>query len=211
MSQPVNEQNGNGQAGQQGAQQGGQQAGAGQTQGAQATETETTGKATTATETGAGEGRGGKDSILADLAKERDARQAAEQKNTDLLEQFKKALGLSSETDDPKVMAEQLKSSQSDAQGAKLQLAIYRSQTGKTADVDALLDSRSFQDQIGKVDPGNPAAVEAAVSAFLEQNPRFKLGEGEKPATGTARDLGQGNQSNGSSALTMDDLIRGRR
>lgn len=132
------------------------------------------------------EGKGGKSAILADLAKERDARQALEKQIADLqsaqqaqLDGLAKALGFKQDDTppDPAKLTEQLTAEQTKAREAAVQLAVYRSPAAKDADVDGLLDSTSFQRSLADVDPTDTAAVDAAVKAFVDANPRFKAGD----------------------------------
>lgn len=178
----------------------------------QATETEAAGTSTaTAQSTETEDGRGSKDAILADLATERDRRQAAEKQNQAVLKAIQEALGIKTETvQSPEDLQTALTESQAETTSAKLQLAIYRSPAGKEADVDALLDSRAFQETVSKVDPSDPAAVEQAIKTFVEKNPRFKAAAaGETPTVPAARDLTQGNGQK-PSGKSMDDLLRGK-
>lgn len=178
----------------------------------QGTETGTAGTKATGTSTETDDGRGSKDAILADLATERDRRQAAEKQAQDVLKAVQTALGIKSETDDPQELAKKLTAAQAETTGAQLQLAIYRSSAAKDADVDALLDSLAFQNSVAKVDPSDAKAVEAAIKQFVDQNPRFKVtaqGGGTAPVVPGAKDLAQGNGS-GAPSPTMDALLRGR-
>lgn len=128
------------------------------------------------------EGKGGKAAILADLAAERDKRQALEKQVTDLsaaqqqqLDAIAKALGLKQDdaAPDPAKLAEQVTAEQQRARDAQVQLAVYRSAKG--VDVDALLDSKSFTDTLTDVDPTNAEAVATAVKSFVDAHPRFKV------------------------------------
>lgn len=174
-----------------------------------ATETETAGTKATASSTETEEGRGSKDAILADLATERDRRQAAETRAEAVLKAVQEALGIKSEMDDPKDLKAQLQSKDAETVAAKLQLAIYRSPAAKTADVDSLLDSLAFQKAVAKVDPGNPAAVEQAIQAFITSNPRFKAVEAPTTVVPASKDLTQGNGS-APTGKTMDQMLRGQ-
>lgn len=126
-------------------------------------------------------GKGGKEAVLADLAKERDARQALEQKVTDLqtaqqtqLDAIAKALGLKQdEPPDPAKLAEQVTTEQAKAREAAVQLAVYRNAATAGGDPDALLDSATFLASLAKVDPTNAEAVATAVKTAVEANPRL--------------------------------------
>lgn len=128
------------------------------------------------------DGKGGKTAILADLAAERDKRQALEKQVNDLtaaqqsqLDAIAKALGLKQDdtAPDPAKLAEQVTAEQQRARDAQVQLAVYRNSKG--VDVDALLDSKSFTDTLTDVDPTNAEAVAAAVKSFVDAHPRFKV------------------------------------
>jgi hypothetical protein len=162
---------------------------------------QTTGAATaaageqqTATQTGQGDGtqtgengeqetaRGSKDAVLADLARERDKRQETEQK----LDAVLTALGLkeAGQDVDPKQAA-------ADLAVTRAENAVLRVGAG-IADVDALLDSKSFTDSLAKVDANDRAAVKAHIEAFVQANPRYAAqaaGQGPVPAV---RDAGAG-------------------
>lgn len=131
------------------------------------------------------DGKGGKSAILADLAKERDARQALERQLQDMqsaqqaqMDALAKAFGV--KTDDPpspEQLAEQVAQEQSRAREAAVQLAVYRNAATSGADPDALLDSASFLRSIGEIDPADNAAVTAAIKAAVDANPRYKAGD----------------------------------
>ena len=132
------------------------------------------------------DGKGGKSAILADLAKERDARQSLEQQVKDLqaaqqtqLDGIAKALGLKTDDTppDPAKLTEQLTTEQAKARDAQVQLAVYRNASAGNADPDALLDSASFLRTVAEIDPTDSAAVTAAIKAAVEANPRYKAGD----------------------------------
>lgn len=126
-------------------------------------------------------GKGGKDAVLADLAKERDARQALEKQVTDLqtaqqtqLDAIAKALGLKQdEPPDPAKLAEQVTTEQAKAREAAVQLAVYRNAAQAGGDPDALLDSATFLSGLAKVDPTDAQAVATAIKAAVEASPRL--------------------------------------
>jgi hypothetical protein len=128
------------------------------------------------------DGKGGKDAILADLAKERDRRQALETKVNDLtaaqqaqMDALAKALGLKTdEPPDPDKLAAQVAEEQGKARDAQIQLAIYRNAATAEANADLLVDSQKFRDATKEVDPTDAAAMTAAIQAFIEANPAFK-------------------------------------
>lgn len=128
------------------------------------------------------DGKGSKDAVLADLAKERDKRQELEQKVTELtsaqqqqMDAIAKALGLKAdEPPDPAVLAEQVTQEQAKAREASVQLAVYRNAAAHEANADALLDSASFLRSLAEVEPTDAAAVNAAIKAAVEANPLLK-------------------------------------
>lgn len=127
-------------------------------------------------------GKGSKDAVLADLAKERDKRQETEQK----LDAVLTALGLkdAGQDVDPKQAA-------ADLAATRAENAVLRVGAG-IADVDALLDSKSFTDSLARVDTANRDAVKAHIETFVQANPRYAAqatGQGPVPAS---RDAGAG-------------------
>lgn len=138
------------------------------------------------------EGKGGKDAILADLAKERDKRQGLEQQIADLqaaqqaqLDGLAKALGLKQDDapPDPARLAEQIAAEQGKtaeaetrASAAERQAAIFRlAALGKhDGNPVALLDSATFLASLRDVDPTDEAAVLDAVTSAIEVNPSLK-------------------------------------
>ena len=157
-------------------------------------------------ETGQGDdykGAGSKDALKADLARERDARQALAQQ----LDQFKaglaQALGIESEQATPDQLAEQLTAAQAETASAKVQLAVFRAAPAGV-DANALLDSQQFLAAIGKADPADVGALSTIVTDFVAANPRFRT---TNQAAG-ARDAAASTPN--PSGRTMDDWIRGR-
>lgn len=135
------------------------------------------------------DGKGGKTAILADLATERDKRQQLEQTVTEMqaaqqaqMDALAKALGLKSdEPPDPDKLAAQVAEEQGKARDAQVQLAIYRNAASAEANADLLVDSQRFRDATKDVDPTDAAAMTAAITAFVEQNPAFKAAPGTPP------------------------------
>lgn len=129
------------------------------------------------------DGKGGKEAILADLAKERDKRQELEGKLTEFqttqqqqMDAIAKALGLKPDDNppDPAALTAQVEAEQAKAREAAVQLAVYRNAAANEANADALLDSASFLRTLGDVDPSDAAAVTAAIKAAVETNPLLK-------------------------------------
>lgn len=129
------------------------------------------------------EGKGGKDAILADLAKERDARQALQQQITDMqtaqqeqMDALAKALGLKKDDApaDPAALAAQIETEKAATRQAAAQLAVYRAAGAHEANPDALLDSASFLASIADLDPTDAAKIGDAIKAAVEKNPALK-------------------------------------
>ena len=158
-------------------------------------------------ETGQGDdykGAGSKDALKADLARERDARQALAQQ----LDQFKaglaQALGIESEKATPEQLAEQLTAAQAETATARVQLAIYQAAPAGV-DVNALLDSASFTRSLADVDPSDIDAITAKVAAFVDANPnRFTT---TNPGAG-ARDVHAGGDANPGGKPDINTLLR---
>lgn len=134
----------------------------------------------------ADDGKGGKDAILADLAKERDKRQGLETRLSEMekaqqsqLDAIAKALGLKSDDTppDPEALTAQVQAEQTKAREAAVQLAVYRNAAANEANPDLLLDSASFLRSIAEVDPTDAEAVSAAIKAAVETNPVFKASQ----------------------------------
>lgn len=80
------------------------------------------------------------------------------------------ALGIGDRQEDPAAAVERYKT---EARQAQVEAAIYRS-VPEGVDAQALLDSRAFTSAIGSIEPGDQAALRAAVDQFIEANPRFR-------------------------------------
>lgn len=119
------------------------------------------------------QGAGSKQAVLADLAAERDKRQALEQQFTAFRDGLASALGMNQREATPEQLADQLSTAQRDAAQARIELAVFRS-TPDGVDAQALLDSRAFASALGSIAPGDDAALRAAVDQFIEANPRFR-------------------------------------
>lgn len=145
--------------------------------------------------------------LLADLAAERDKRQAAQAASTASdakLAAVLAALGLGG-ADAAQQSPEQIASAaQASEKAARLELAAYRG-APPNVNVAALLDSRAFSEALGKLDPANGPAITAAIVDYVKDKPQFLTG---RPGAGTS-DAAAG-VTPGTGAATMDDLIRGR-
>ena len=118
------------------------------------------------------EGKGSKSAVLADLASERDKRQAAEtlaQETAGKLDAVLSALGLKDSPAD--VDPDQLGR---DLAAQRAENAVLRAGTG-IADVDALLDSRAFTQTLDAIDPSDRDAVKAHITEYVTANPRFAV------------------------------------
>lgn len=102
---------------------------------------------------------------------------AAQEARDALVQDLGKALGLVKDGDtppDPATLAAQLTEQQTAARTAQVELAVYRAATTTGADPAALLDSRTFLDSVKDVDPADAAAITAAITKAITDNPRLK-------------------------------------
>lgn len=135
--------------------------------------------------------------------------QAADEARKELAQQIGKALGLvEEETPDPAKLTEMLSASQTEAQQARVELAIFRAAGAVGGDPAALLDSTSFLKSLADIDPADTAAVQEAIKAAVEQNPRLSAApEPRTPAPNPA----QGSSGSGPATpqqLTKQDVER---
>lgn len=94
----------------------------------------------------------------------------------------------------------------------KVEKAAERAARKAGADVDSLLDSRSFLDRIAKLDPTDSAFaddVAAAVDATLKDNPRLKAQQA--PASSPTGDMTGGGDKGNEGPKTIDERIAARR
>lgn len=130
------------------------------------------------------QGRGSKDAILADLAREREKRHQLEQSFGQFREGLAAALGI---TDDKPVsldeLADQLRTTRAERDAAALELAALRA-IPEGVDREALMDSRAFRAALDGADPATAADV---VTRFVADNPRFRA----TPRAAAARDLAE--------------------
>lgn len=138
-------------------------------------------------------GKGGKAAILADLSRERDARQAAEtaraeaeQARQDMLDGIAKAMGIKSD-DTPPDPAElqrtlgERETRVTDLEGEVLnlnkELAAWRVAAQQGVNAASLMDSRSFLNEVSRLDPtadNFTTSIEQAVRHAVEQNPALR-------------------------------------
>lgn len=119
---------------------------------------------------------------------------AAEEARLELAKQIGKALGLvTDEPPDPAKLAEQVTTFQSQAKQANLELAVFRSADTANGDPQALLDSRAFQAKVASMDPTDSAALVAAITEAVAENPR--LAKVNPTAPGMKPNVAQGRSS----------------
>lgn len=118
--------------------------------------------------------------------------QAATEARNELAQTIGKALGLvADEPVDPAKLTEQLTSEQAKARQAQVELAVFRAAGDAAGDPAALLDSRTFLAKLADIDPSDTAAVTAAITAAVAENPRLGVPAGPRvpapnPATGSS-------------------------
>ena len=141
----------------------------------------TTPEATEAEDTG----RGSKDAVLADLARERAKRKEADQKLAAVeakLSKLAEALGVeATETVDPDALA-------ADLAAQKRENAVLRAGAALHLDTDALLDSRRFTTGLADIDPSEDDAVKAYLEGFIREHPQYAPTGNTETATPYVRD-----------------------
>lgn len=142
-----------------------------------------------------------------------DAAQQAAQRDEQLAK-VAQALGIEGPKPDPEAIARQLAASQAEAAQRARELAVLRAAQSAGADGDALLDSRAFLREIESIDPNDPNAVRAAVTAAVTSNPKFAVAP-PSPATPAAPPPRQASTAGNFNAqpgaarqLGMDDFNR---
>lgn len=125
------------------------------------------------------EGKGGKQAVLADLATERDRRQALQTQLEATISEHETKLN-ETVTAHTQALAERDR-----------ELAVYRN--AGNANPAALLDSRSFTDALQSIDPTDQDAVTALIREHLEANPA--LAAHNQPPAGVG-DAGAGTTEN---------------
>ncbi len=121
--------------------------------------------------------------LRAENAKDRTTakQNAATEAKNGLIQELGKALGLVKDGDTtptPEQLTAQLAEKTSEATATQRELAVYRT-AGQVpgADVNALLDSRTFLDSIKDIKPDDTAALKAAVEKAITDNPRLKTAQ----------------------------------
>lgn len=120
---------------------------------------------------------------------------AADEARAELAQTIGKALGLvEDETVDPAKLLEQVTASQAQAHQATVELAVFRAADAAGGDPVALLDSRAFLEKVAEIKPDDSAALTAAITAAVGDNPR--LGKASAPVQpGMQRNPAQGSSS----------------
>ena len=127
--------------------------------------------------------------------------QAAEDAKKEMAKTIAKALGLvDDDSTDPAKLTEKLTASNTAAQQARVELAVFRAASAVNGDPAALLDSTSFLKSLEGIDPSDTAAVQAAIETAVAANSR--LGATSDPRT-PAPNPAQGASANGSTAVTQ--------
>lgn len=145
----------------------------------------------------------------------REAKDAADQaasKYDQLVQTLGKGLGLIKDDDsegqapDPEALAQQVAESQTAAQEAARELAVYKAARGANADPDKLLDSRSFLASIKDVDHTDSAAVKTAVEDAVKANQSFALGRVSGASTADTAS-GPGGGSAPKAEMSIQDAV----
>ena len=100
---------------------------------------------------------------------------AAQQAQQQLTDKLAVALGLKPDAaTDPAALTASLTDAQTKATHSARELAIYKAAASSGADPSRLLDSNSFMSSVAQVDPGDGAAVTAAIKDAIASNPLLK-------------------------------------
>lgn len=145
----------------------------------------------------------------------REAKEAADtaaSKYDQLVQTLGKGLGLikddgdGEQAPDPEALAQQVAESQTAAQEAARELAVYKAARGANADPDKLLDSRSFLASIKDVDHTDQAAVKTAVEDAVKANQSFALGRVSGASTADTAS-GPGGGSAPKAEMSIQDAV----
>ena len=157
---------------------------------------------------------GGPGQLRAELAGERDSRQAAEAERDKALTQLAnvlKTLGIQADAPDATGVdpIETVRAAQEAAQEARREVALIRNiprdpHGRPVADADSLLDSVAFRAKLSTLDPNDTAGIAAAVTEHVQRHPAAKV----VPPAGAADAAAQGEPGQ---IRDMDSLIRGAR
>ena len=154
---------------------------------------------------------GGPGQLRAELAGERDSRQAAEAERDKALTQLAnvlQTLGIQADAPDADP-TETVRAAQEAAQEARREVALIRNiprdpHGRPVADADSLLDSVAFRAKLSTLDPNDTAGIAAAVAEHVQRHPAAKVA----PPAGAADAAAQGEPGQ---IRDMDSLIRGAR
>lgn len=152
-------------------------------------------------------GKGGKDQLLADLARERDRRQAAEREAKRTEAELAK-LRESSMSDQEKAIEQARREARLEANGAfnkrLVQADVRAAATGKLTDPEDAIRFLDL-DAFGVNDDGDTdkKAITAAVAQLVKDKPYLAAG-----ATRPTGDADQGARGAGAGSSSMNDLIR---
>lgn len=122
---------------------------------------------------------------------------AADAARNELAQTIGKALGLVQDDAPiaPEALAAEIVTHKTDAQQARVELAVFRASGAAGGDPAALLDSTSFLATLKDVDPTDTAAITAAITAAVTANPRLGAAAPEvsrTPAPNPAQGVGGG-------------------
>lgn len=127
--------------------------------------------------------KGGKDAVLADLAKERDKRQQLEKTVSEMqtahqqqMDALAVALGVKKNDTppDPAALASEIEAEKANARAANLQLAVFKVAPTLEANATRLLDSSAFLASIKDVDPSDSEALSKAIKTAVDADEVFK-------------------------------------
>ncbi|WP_313816355.1 hypothetical protein [Citricoccus sp.] len=137
---------------------------------------------------------------------------AAQEAESALVQKLGKALGLVKDGDekpDADALTKQLTDQTTTAKQAQLELAVFKA-AGKPAlgaDAAALLDSRSFLEKIGDLDPSKADDIEAAIKKAIEDNPKLKASQAA--AKGSAEIGGGSGEQRTNKPGSLADAVAG--
>lgn len=143
-----------------------------------------------------------------------EARAKANENAAPLLEQITKALGM--DKPDPAVVAQQLAAATAEKTQLARERAVLLAASTVGANAAALLDSRTFAQQIAGIDPADSAAIQAAMTAAVAANPLYAAASttpavAQQPAAPVhmATSAGpNGQPTGGNDQWTADDVHR---
>lgn len=117
-------------------------------------------------------------------AAEETAATAGDEAKQSLIQDLGKALGLIDDGDQgndaptTEDLTRQISETQDAHRATRVELAVYRNASEHEADPDALLDSRSFLQEVADLDPDDrefSSKIGSAIKAAAEKNPKLKL------------------------------------